>query len=58
MAKGKYYVVWKGRKPGIYKEWSVCKKMVDGFDGAVFKSFPSLSEAESAFQQGKVQKHK
>jgi len=49
MAKVKYYVVWKGRKPGIYKDWATCKTMVDGFDGASFKSFPSLLEAENAY---------
>jgi len=49
MAKVKYYVVWKGRKPGIYKDWVTCKKMVDGFDGASFKSFTSLLEAENAY---------
>ena len=56
MAKGKFYVVWKGRKPGIYKEWSICKKMVDGFDGAAFKSFLSLGEAERAFSTGQGSK--
>jgi ribonuclease HI len=49
MAKVKYYVVWKGRTPGIYKDWTTCKKMVDGFDGASFKSFTSLIEAENAY---------
>lgn len=49
MAKGKYYVVWKGIKPGIYTDWAICKKMVDGFDGASFKSFTSLIEAENAY---------
>jgi ribonuclease HI len=49
MAKVKYYVVWKGRTPGIYKDWATCKKMVDGFDGASFKSFTSLIEAENAY---------
>ena len=49
MAKVKYYVVWKGRKPGIYKDWATCKTMVDGFDGASFKSFTSLLEAENAY---------
>jgi ribonuclease HI len=49
MAKVKYYVVWKGRKPGIYKDWATCKKLVDGFDGASFKSFTSLMEAENAY---------
>ncbi|MEI8608758.1 ribonuclease H family protein [Enterovibrio sp. Hal110] len=48
MAK-KYYVVWKGRKSGIYTDWAQCKAQVDGFQGAKFKSFPSLVEAEAAF---------
>ncbi|WP_434566813.1 ribonuclease H family protein [Vibrio chagasii] len=48
MAK-KYYVVWKGRKPGIFTTWNECKAQVDGFAGARYKSFPTLGEAESAF---------
>ena len=48
MAK-KYYVVWKGRKNGIYTDWAQCKAQVDGFQGAKFKSFPTLAEAEAAF---------
>ncbi|UPR56061.1 viroplasmin family protein [Vibrio sp. ED004] len=48
MAK-KYYVVWKGRTPGIFTTWNECKAQVDGFAGARYKSFPTLGEAESAF---------
>lgn len=48
MAK-KYYVVWVGRKTGIFESWDACKKQVDSFTGAKFKSFPALSEAEAAF---------
>ncbi|OEF87699.1 ribonuclease H family protein [Vibrio splendidus] len=48
MAK-KYYVVWKGRTPGIFTTWNECKSQVDGFAGARYKSFPTLVEAESAF---------
>lgn len=48
MAK-KYYVVWQGREPGIYTDWATCKKQVDKFTGARYKSFPTLSEAEAAF---------
>lgn len=55
MAKGKYYVVWKGIKPGIYTDWATCKKMVDGFDGASFKSFTSLLEAENAYGSRPIQ---
>jgi ribonuclease HI len=45
----KYYVVWKGRTPGIFTTWNECKAQVDGFAGARYKSFPTLGEAESAF---------
>lgn len=46
----KYYVVWKGRNPGIYSDWERCKSQVDGFPGARFKSFTSRAEAESALK--------
>jgi len=46
--KQKYYVVWKGVKPGIYTTWTDCKLQINGFEGAVYKSFDSYSEASSA----------
>lgn len=49
MAKTKFYVVWKGRKPGIYNTWPECQKQVKGYPGARFKSFPAKEEAEQAF---------
>lgn len=42
----KYYAVKKGKVPGIYFNWNDCKKMVDGYPGAVYKSFKTLQEAE------------
>ena len=42
----KYYVVKVGKTPGIYFSWDECKKNTDGYPGAVFKSFKTLSEAE------------
>ncbi len=50
MPKQKYYVVWKGRKPGIFTSWAECEKQVKGFVSAEFKAFGSLSEAEAAFK--------
>lgn len=50
MAKQKFYVVWEGHKPGVYKNWDDCKKQVDGFAQAKYKSFESLTEAEAAFK--------
>ena len=48
MSKKKFYVVWKGKKPGIYTSWNACKRQIDGFEGAQYKSFSSLDEAELA----------
>lgn len=49
MAKQKYYVVWKGRRPGIYSSWPQAETQVKGFAGAEFKSFESEAEAEAAY---------
>jgi ribonuclease HI len=48
MGKKKFYVVWKGRKTGVFTSWNVCKKQIEGFEGAQYKSFISLNEAETA----------
>ncbi|MFZ2464463.1 MAG: ribonuclease H family protein [Caldibacillus thermoamylovorans] len=52
MATKKYYVVWKGTNTGIFTSWDDCKQNVQGVPGAKYKSFPSLKEAEIAFQSG------
>jgi ribonuclease HI len=51
MSKKKFYVVWNGRKKGVFTSWNVCKKQVDSFDDAQYKSFSSLDEAEIAFSK-------
>lgn len=43
---GKYYAVRNGRNPGIYKSWDECKREVDGFKGAIYKSFTKEEEAK------------
>jgi ribonuclease HI len=50
MAKQKYYVVWKGRKPGIYTSWADCEAQVKGYPGAEYKSFENRAAAEAAFR--------
>lgn len=53
MAKTKkYYVVWKGRNPGVFNSWLLCRPQIEGFAGALYKSFPSREEAEAAYQKG------
>jgi len=49
MSKQKYYVVWKGRKTGIFNTWDECNEQVMGFKDAVFKSFKTKELAEHAF---------
>jgi ribonuclease HI len=51
MAK-KFYVVWRGVKTGVFHDWPTTLALVDGFPGAQYKSFPTLSEAETAFRRG------
>ena len=48
--KQRYYVVWQGKKPGIYTSWDDCRAQVQGVQGAQYKAFDSLSEAEQALR--------
>lgn len=41
----KFYAVKVGRTPGIYSTWSDCQKQINGYSGAIYKSFPSAGEA-------------
>ncbi|MCF8366100.1 MAG: ribonuclease H family protein [Bacteroidales bacterium] len=51
MAKNmqKFYVVWKGIKPGIYKTWYECQQQIKNFQGAYFKAFPNETQAKVAY---------
>ncbi len=46
--KKKYYVVWVGHEPGVFDNWEECRKVVHGYDGARYKSFESLEQAQKA----------
>lgn len=47
MAKKKYYAVRAGKTPGVYLTWDECRAQVDGFSGAIYKSFSTKAEAEA-----------
>ncbi|MBX9809655.1 ribonuclease H family protein [Candidatus Gracilibacteria bacterium] len=51
MPKQKYYAVWAGRTPGIFENWEECKKSVEGFVGAQYKSFASHEECKVALRR-------
>ena len=42
---GKFYAVKEGRSTGIFESWADCRKQVDGYSGAKYKSFKSREEA-------------
>jgi ribonuclease HI len=52
MAKtgSKFYVVWVGRSPGVYRSWEECQVQISGFDGARFMSFSNQTLAVEAFR--------
>lgn len=53
--KKQYYVVLKGRVPGIYQRWSGeggAEEQVKGFPGAVYKGFAGRAEAEFYYSSG------
>jgi ribonuclease HI len=50
--KQKYYVVWKGTRPGIYDNWEEAKSQIFGFLGAQYKSFETIPEAQQAYKNG------
>ncbi|MGC3980028.1 MAG: ribonuclease H family protein [Steroidobacteraceae bacterium] len=45
----KYYVVWAGRRTGVFDNWPATLASVDKFAGAKYKSFATRAEAEQAF---------
>ena len=48
--KVKYYVVWKGRRTGVFSTWEECAAQVQGFAGAQYKAFVSRPAAEKAYR--------
>lgn len=47
----KYYVVWKGRTPGVFDTWKECQTQIAGFSGAKFKAFATRQAALDAMTQ-------
>ena len=49
--KKKFYVVWKGKKTGVFSNWDTCKKQITGYEGAQYKAFLDKDEAEKAYKK-------
>jgi len=51
MGRKKYYVVWKGKEPGVYGSWEECERQIRNFEGAVYKSFHDEDLARRAYSE-------
>ncbi len=47
--KTRFYVVWKGKRPGVYTTWDDCKAAINGYKGAQYKSFATFEIAKKAY---------
>ena len=52
---GKYYAVKEGRNIGVFGTWDECKAQVDGYSGAIYKSFKTLDEAKAFLEMNPSQ---
>jgi ribonuclease HI len=52
MKKGKFYVVWQGRRTGVFDNWEECRSSVHGVQGARYKSFSEKALAYEAYKNG------
>ncbi|XP_019261738.1 PREDICTED: uncharacterized protein LOC109239607 [Nicotiana attenuata] len=51
ISASKVYVVFRGKRPGLYNSWYDCAPMVIGFKGSIFKSYKSYDEAVTTFNE-------
>ncbi|KAK1661259.1 hypothetical protein QYE76_049418 [Lolium multiflorum] len=52
-----WYVVYKGKVPGVYNDWEECRRQVHRFSGNSYKGNPSkeiFSELDETFAQGPI----
>jgi ribonuclease HI len=46
----RWYIVFKGRVPGVYDKWEDCFKQVNKFKGNNYKGFKTREEAEARYR--------
>jgi ribonuclease HI len=47
----KFYAIVKGVQPGVYDSWPKAEAQVKGFNGAVYKSFADIDNAEAWYAE-------
>ena len=46
-----FYVVWKGRAPGVKFRWLDCVRSIANFEQAQYKGYRTLAEAYAAYDR-------
>ena len=44
-----WYVVYKGRVPGVYDDWEDCRRQVHRFNGNSYKGYTTMAKAEARY---------
>ncbi|MBR5455563.1 MAG: ribonuclease H family protein, partial [Bacteroidaceae bacterium] len=55
MGKKRFYVVWNGIEPGIYRSWEDCQTQIKGVKQALYKAFDTIDEAQRAYSSSPQQ---
>ena len=55
MGKKRFYVVWNGIEPGIYRSWEDCQAQIKGVKQALYKAFDTIDEAQRAYSSSPQQ---
>ena len=45
-----WYVVFHGRRPGVYSDWANCQAQVTGYSHSSYQKYATMEEAVHAFQ--------
>ena len=53
-----WYVVYKGRVPGVYDQWEDCVKQVNKFKGNSYKGYRTKAEAEARWLNHRLEKER
>jgi viroplasmin and RNaseH domain-containing protein len=43
-----WYVVYRGRKPGVYAKWATCHQQVSGYPNCCYKGFINEEDANAS----------
>ncbi|KAK7259981.1 hypothetical protein RIF29_25640 [Crotalaria pallida] len=53
---GRFYVVFEGLNPGVYRSWDECEQQIHGVSGNKHKSFSTEEEANEEFRKYQLKK--